>query len=399
MTDEDAAPGAGLTPPASPKASPLRFKPLDDDLKQLIRERILRDRTAKAMQARSKAIANAMFSEGQKLTRFIDPEKLSRGTPAERQKLEEEMQVKSVPDAATALKALGTQNNAEYGETGLLSPMDLSEHPVLGKTQEALAGDDLRGLPANIVTLAFRGQGLYSALVVEAQADGENLAGDRYLLWKVREVADHVATLEEEGVREQVVKAWKRLQAIPKARERAEALAKQAAKADSLEQGLAEVTVTGAKDADAITVSESPEFSWFRQSSVQALMGRQPLEFGNPVVIEGAGENFMQTVFDTLGEGETGVASNDDASIQYVVRVGKRRAATREAFQSAPLFDTQIANFTIPSQYQEIANQGVRRVLIEQERQLQRRYNLKFRNPQTGELVDLANANEEDGDE
>jgi hypothetical protein len=388
-----------LTPPAGPKASPLRFKPLDDDLKQLIRERILRDRTAKAMQARSKAIANAMFSEGQKLTRFIDPEKLSRGTPAERQKLEEEMQVKSVPDAATALKALGTQNNAEYGETGLLSPMDLSEHPVLGKTQEALAGDDLRGLPANIVTLAFRGQGLYSALVVEAQADGENLAGDRYLLWKVREVADHVATLEEEGVREQVVKAWKRLQAIPKARERAEALAKQAAKADSLEQGLAEVTVTGAKDADAITVSESPEFSWFRQSSVQALMGRQPLEFGNPVVIEGAGENFMQTVFDTLGEGETGVASNDDASIQYVVRVGKRRAATREAFQSAPLFDTQIANFTIPSQYQEIANQGVRRVLIEQERQLQRRYNLKFRNPQTGELVDLANANEEDGDE
>jgi hypothetical protein len=128
-------------------------------------------------------------------------------------------------------------------------------------------------------------------------------------------------------------------------------------------------------------------------------MGRQPLEFGNPVVIEGAGENFMQTVFETLGEGETGVTPNDDASIQYVVRVGQRRAATREAFQSAPLFDTQIANFTIPSQYQEIANQGVRRVLIEQERQLQRRYNLKFRNPQTGELVDLANANDEDEDE
>ena len=60
-----------------PKASPLRFKPLDDELKQLIRERILRDRTTKAMQTRSKAIANAMFSEGQKLTRFVDPEKLN----------------------------------------------------------------------------------------------------------------------------------------------------------------------------------------------------------------------------------------------------------------------------------------------------------------------------------
>lgn len=398
MTDEDAAPGAGLTPPAGPKASPLRFKPLDDDLKQLIRERILRDRTAKAMQARSKAIANAMFSEGQKLSRFIDPEKLSRATPAERQKLEEDLQLQKVPDATEALKALGTQYKAEFGETGLLSPMDLSEHPVLGKTQEALAGDDLRGLPANIVTLAFRGQGLYSSLVVEAQADGENLAGDRYLLWKVREVADHVPSLAEDGVREQVVKAWKRLQAIPKARERAEALAKQAAKAESLEQGLAEATVTGATGSDTVTVSESPDFSWYRQSSVQALMGRQPLEFGNPVVIEGAGENFMQTVF-ALGEGETGVATNDDASIQYVVRVAKRQAAEREKFQSAPLFDTQIANFTIPSQYQEIANQGVRRVLIEQERQLQRRYNLKFRNPQTGELVDLANANEDDAEE
>jgi len=399
LTDEDRAPEAGLTPPAGPKASPIRFKPLDDELKQLIRERILRDRTAKAMQARSKAIANSIFSEGQKLTRFVDPEKLSRGTPAERQKLEEELQIKSVPDAAKALQALGTQQGAEYGETALLSPMDLSEHPVLGKTQEALAGDDLRGLPANIVTLAFRGQGLYSALVVEAQADGENLAGDRYLIWKVREVSDHVPTLDEEGVREQVVKAWKRLQAIPKARERAEALAKQAAKAESLEQGLAEATVTGAKESDTVTVSESPEFSWYRQSSVQALMGRQPLEFGNPVVIDGAGENFMETVFDTLGEGETGVTPNDDASMFYVVRVGKRRAATREAFQSAPLFDTQIANFTIPSQYQEIANQGVRRVLIEQERQLQRRYNLKFRNPQTGELVDVASANEDDSEE
>jgi len=399
MTDEDAAPEAGLTPPAGPKASPIRFKPLDDELKQLIRERILRDRTNKALQARSKVIANAMFSEGQKLTRFIDPEKLKSGTPAERQKLEEELQVKSVPDAATALQALGTQNGAEYGETVLLSPMDLSEHPVLGKTQEALSTDDLRGLPANIVTLAFRGQGLYSPLVVEAQADGENLAGDRYLIWKVREVADHVPTLDEDGVRDQVVKAWKRLQAIPKARERAEALAKQAAKAESLEQGLAEATVTGAKESDTVTVSESPEFSWYRQSSVQAMMGRQPLEFGNPVVIDGAGENFMETVFNTLGEGESGVTPNDDASIFYVVRVGKRRAATREAFQSAPLFDTQIANFTIPSQYQEIANQGVRRLLIEQERQFQRRYNLKYRNPQTGELLDLANANEEDAEE
>ena len=399
MTDEDAAPGTGLTPPAGPKASPIRFKPLDDDLKQLIRERILRDRTNKALQARSKAIANAMFSEGQKLTRFIDPEKLNRGTPSERQKLEEELQVKSVPDATAALQALGTQNGAEYGETSLLSPMDLSEHPVLGKTQEALSTDDLRSLPANIVTLAFRGQGLYSPLVVEAQADGENLAGDRYLVWKVREVSDHVPTLAEEGIRDQVVKAWKRLQAIPKARERAEALAKQAAKAESLEQGLAEATVTGAKESDTVTVSESPEFSWYRQSSVQAMMGRQPLEFGNPVVIDGAGENFMETVFNTLGEGESGVTPNDDASTFYVVRVGKRREATREAFQSAPLFDTQIANFTIPSQYQEIANQGVRRLLIEQERQLQRRYNLKYRNPQTGELVDLANANEDDAEE
>lgn len=399
VEETEAAQPEATKPAQGPKASPLRFKPLDDELKQLIRERILRDRTAKAMQTRSKAIANAMFSEGQKLTRFVDPEKLNKGTPAERQKLEDELQVKTIPDAAAALKELGTQNGAEYGETGLLTPMDLSEHPVLGKTQEALSGEELRGIPANIVTLAFRGQGLYSAMVVEALADGENLAGDRYLVWKVREVADHVPTLEEDGVREQVVKAWKRLQAIPKARERAEALAKAAAKAESLEQGLADQTVTGDKEADAITVSESPDFSWYRQASVNAMIGRQPLEFGNPVVIDGAGENFMETVFNTLGDGETGVTPNDDASNFYVVRVNSRRPATREAFQSAPLFDTQIANFTIPSQYQEIANQGVRRMLIEQERQLQRRYKLKYRNPQSGELVDLANSNEEESEE
>ena len=46
-----------------------------------------------------------------------------------------------------------------------------------------------------------------------------------YICWKVQDVAVHVPKLEEPGIREQVVKAWKRIEALPLAKKRAEELA------------------------------------------------------------------------------------------------------------------------------------------------------------------------------
>ena len=62
------------------------------------------------------------------------------------------------------------------------------------------------------------------------------------------------------------------------------------------------------------------------------------MQLGNPIVVKNPGRKFMQVVFDELGEGDVGVALNDDASVYYVVKVTSPRPADREAFKDAPLF-------------------------------------------------------------
>lgn len=401
--DESAADAEMLAAPpetgAKPKTAPIRFKPLDDELKDVIRDTLTRDRTRAWLRKQSTEMSNAMFAVGQKLTRFIDPEEAGKKTEAERQKMENELQLAGVPEAAAALRKIAEAQQVEYGETDLVSPVELSEHPVLGKTQDVEIDEESRGLPAGIVPLCFQSQGLYASKVVEDSAAIE-LQGNRYVFWKVRDVPSHVPTLDEPGVREQVIAAWKTIEAQPKAKERAEELAKVVRGAESMEQALADQTVTGAKDSAAVTVASSPEFSWFRQSSTaMSSFGREQLELGNPVVIDGAGEKFMEKVFDGLKEGEVGVIPNDNASIYYVVKVDSRRPASRETFKSAPLFGFSFGRLSLPSQYQELAGRETQRTMIEFERQLEKRYAVKFRNPQTGEMVSSQAAIEEESDE
>ncbi|MCY2968407.1 MAG: SurA N-terminal domain-containing protein [Planctomycetota bacterium] len=384
--DADVSPTAPPDP-TKKSAAPIRYKPLDDELKEIIRDRLIRDRAKAYLKKKAKDISDAMFTEGQKLSQSVDRDKFDKADAKERQTLTEELQVKTVPAAADVLKALAEKHGGEFGETELLTPADLNDHPILGKTQEVPVSENSTTQPAGIVTVCFRSSGLYGALVVEDSAAAE-LAGNRYILWKVRELPDRIPTLDDPGVREQVVKAWRRIQAIPKARERAEAIAAAARKEESLEKAIADQTVTGAKDGAELAMVTSPEFSWFRASSAMSQFGREQLDLGNPVVLDGVGEKFMEAVFDKLEEKQIGVITNDDASIQYVIRVKERREANREAFKSAPLFGISIGKFQLPSQYQELANREAGRVRMGYGMELQKRYAVKYRDRETGALVE-----------
>jgi hypothetical protein len=161
----------------------------------------------------------------------------------------------------------------------------------------------------------------------------------------VQDAPIHVPKLTEPGIREQVVKAWKRMESLPLAKKRADELADRVKRNDNnLAVTLGSETVTGDPRGLAVTVSgESPEFSFYRDSSAPNMF-RQPrgpsIELGNPIVVNNAGRKFMRVVFNDLAQGEVGVALNDDASVYYIVKVTSRRPADREGFKDAPLFSS-----------------------------------------------------------
>jgi len=371
-------------------------------LRAELRDRLIAERARVLLKKRSRQVANAMYSAGEKLS--VAPsdkeyEELGRLTSREREQREEQRQAGRVGEAGEALKAIAQAHSGEFVETGLLSPQDVSEHPVLGKAQEAATEEGGAG-GANILTICFRDSGVYVASELE-DSPLSDFEGNRYVLWKVRNVADHIPTLQEEGVREHVVKTWRRLQAGPRAEARAKELLAAARGESPLETSLADQKVNpAAKEPVDLTIAESADFSRYRQSSAP-MSFRQRLELGNPGVVDGAGEEFMKTVFEQMQPGEVQVIPNDDASIYYVVKVKSRTPASREAFQQASLFGISIGTFNLPSQYQELANREAQRTMLQFDRQLQKRYAVKYRNPETGEYLPdpLQNLEEEEAEE
>lgn len=382
---EGARPKPPAPPPDEPRPTGPKFKPLDEELRAELRDRLIADRARGLLKKRSRQVANAMYSAGEKLAADDadkESEELGRLTSREREQREEARQASHVAAAGEALKAIAAAHQGEFVETGLLSPQDLLEHPVLGKAQEAASDEGSLG-GSNILTLSFRDTGVYVASELE-DSPLSDLEGNRYVMWKVRNVADHVPALDEAGVREHVVRTWRRLQAEPKAKARAEELRAAAKGEQPLETALAGQKVNpAASEPVDVTIAESADFSRYRQSSAP-MSFRQRLELGNPGVVDGAGEEFMKTVFEEMQPGDVKVVANDDASIYYVVKVKSRTPATREAFQQASLFGISIGNFNLPSQYQELANRDSQRVMLQFDRQLQKRYAVRLRDPETG---------------
>jgi hypothetical protein len=167
------------------------------------------------------------------------------------------------------------------------------------------------------------------------------LGQSRFIVWKVRDVPEHIPELKDPGVREQIVAAAKRLEAIPLAKKRAEDLADRARSSDKeFQKALGDETVTGASIGPALAISETGKFSYWQESSVADPMSRdRSVQLGNPAGVDNPGREFMQVVFEQLAEGEIGVAINDDASIYYVVKVLERDSADRDEFKDARLFD------------------------------------------------------------
>lgn len=139
-----------------------------------------------------------------------------------------------------------------------------------------------------------------------------------FLYWKIEEEdwktddGKDQSVPELEEIRDEVVDAWQRLEAVKLAKAEAKRLAEKSKGKESLKAALDK------EQADAVV--ETGRFTWLTVGAMPMGMGVPRMSLVNGV--EAPGTDFMEAVF-ALKQGDTGVAVNQPQTIVYVVRIVK----------------------------------------------------------------------------
>ncbi|QDT63167.1 SurA N-terminal domain-containing protein [Calycomorphotria hydatis] len=156
--------------------------------------------------------------------------------------------------------------------------------------------------------------------------------GSRFAYWKIDDLAAYEPKFSQDGIRDEVLTAWKMKEARELAEKRAEELATMVRESDKelMSEALSDadgvpVTVTGKKGGTTVTVLQTPPFTQLRQTSAPTFGLNLPVLAPNPVPgVDGAGVRFRDLAFDELNPGEVGVSPNADETSYYVVKVVDR---------------------------------------------------------------------------
>lgn len=311
------------TPPAA--TEPVRYLPLTDDLKDEIRGRINRERTLDALNERSEAAIAKMRELSEK---YI----LDAGREASAAKKDFDPS-QNADKIASELKAWGVENGLQFVRTPLVTFeqfIDEEEYPIGGATEPMT--DDFSN--QNMDSIAVKLFSSSTLTYIEARAE-DQLTNNQFAYWVTEVVEPKVAAFEDEGIREQVVEAWKTIEARPIAKQRADQLlAKvEAAITDgkTMSDALADETIGGKTEGVIIAVRNAPRFSWMRRSpaATNSFMPRPPV-MSQVIGVDGVDRNFMQYVFEDLKDGEVGVVANGDVSNYYIVQAINRTPASEE---------------------------------------------------------------------
>ncbi|MDY0166593.1 MAG: hypothetical protein RBS80_08620 [Thermoguttaceae bacterium] len=136
---------------------------------------------------------------------------------------------------------------------------------------------------------------------------------DYFLFWKTDQREEIVPDWEDENVKEQVLEAWKLVEARKLARDRAEQLAEAARKSG---KPLKEVFADDPKH-DAV---HAGPFSWMTYGDIPPMLAQEPPRISEVEGVDFTGQQFMRDVF-ALNEGELGVTMNQPQTFAYVVRM------------------------------------------------------------------------------
>ncbi len=298
-----------------------KVRPLTDELKQQIRDDLLREKTRPIMEEKMNAARDFMNDLNLQVADYLGHQKSLNDPKAEKTKLSQD--ALSPEDASKKLQEYAQKNGLLYAETPLLTLEELlksEDHPL---------GGAMTGKQSRVVDTVNKSQtdDLYSATT----AFNFDLQGS-YTFWKLEDVPAHPPKdLEEPGVKEMTTLVWRTLKARPFAEKRAKELADMISKSDKpVAETLSEQTVTGAKDKSLFVTVKSPgEFSWLQRSLAPQQFGGDNAPHLSAIDgVQGAGSTFMTKVFNDMQPGDTAVVPNEDLSVLYVTHIDKRSPAT-----------------------------------------------------------------------
>jgi len=285
------------------------YRELDADLKEQIRETILRERAFEKMGAVAEKAYEFMMERSLEYS-SADPNARTDMAAA----------------FADRLKEYAEKNGLEYKET---KPMNQTEfltdlNEQIGNAVHSLSGGgSTKSVTEEVFEMQDSGRGYRLAVYTPQRAD--MFRGSRYSYWKIKEIPPSVADFKDEAVQKKVLESYRFEQARPLAEKRAKDVVELMKKGESnLVAALEGQTINGTPESPALTIKESPRFSWLRlPESLPQFSPQRPVE----TMIPGIGQPgfpFFKTVFEELGNNETGMAYVAANSTFYVVRVHDR---------------------------------------------------------------------------
>ncbi len=201
------------------------------------------------------------------------------------------------PPVRPDFEKLAKQNGLTAGRTGLVADWEAAESEI---------GSALVGRGARAWRYAFRSMSKFRP---EKAMD---FGGNLYLFWKTEDAKEEVPKFEDEGVREEVLRAWKMDQAWKLAKKKAESLAAEAREAD---KPFAQVFAGRPK----LPVLTPPPFTWMTLDEMPLSYARSS-QISDVEGVDFAGGEFMRTVF-RLEPGEVGAEMNAPQTMAYVIRL------------------------------------------------------------------------------
>lgn len=367
--DSEEMPELPPSPGEGDKKKEVRYRPLDDDLRDRIREEILRDRAFEKM---GDAVDKARAEMEGLAFKYLEADDADKA--------------KVAADIAGKLKAYAADHDLEYVETPLLSQLELQTSTTESIGMAVLpASGPMQFQSPSVVDDLFPRTGQTSPLYFPQRADSR-LRDRRYAWWKIEDKPQHVPAWSDEGIPDQVRTAWNYEQARKLAQQRAEQLHDVVTAApEDFAAALAGQTVTGDSGTTSVVIKETPRFSWLT-TNLSVAFDPEMGDFLAPrrSFVDGVdrpGDDFMKTVFDELKNGEAGIAANADRSTFFLVKVrdrdGTEPPADVEGFQTLDTLRNQFVS-SLGSQRAELAHRPYNLMMFNMFSRVQQEWTKKF---------------------
>ena len=282
-----ATPAATATAPATADApaQQAEFEPLDK-----VRDDIVKRLTDEAVDKRISAIFDAVKTDiakyGESLALWQVAGDGAGPAPAP-------------PD----VKKIAAAQGLEGGTSDLLNATQAVAAGGIGGSFELAASRELGMRQQRWIDTIFGG----GAQMLQA-VTSRDIDGNRYVSWKTEDQPEFTPSFQ--SAREDVLRAWRIVEARPLARKAAEELVAEAKEGKTLE--------AVAASRGGLEVEKVGPFNWLTRGT--APFGSAP-ELSQPDGLSMPGEELMQAVF-ALEPGESTVAFNEPQTVCYAIRLG-----------------------------------------------------------------------------